>query len=130
MAYEIDVKSLEEKCAPFLRARWFVVISRPTDKAEELLNQVTPEHLAHQVQTEKDGHMIAAGPLLSEDGQSFDGTGMFVLNCDTIEEARAICERDPMHVCGARTYSIQPWMVNEGGLTVRISFSDQKMELV
>jgi uncharacterized protein len=130
MAYTIDVKDLEAKCAPFLRARWYVVVSRPTDKAEALLNTVTPEHLAHQIQTEQNGHMVAAGPLLSEDGQSFDGTGMFVLNCGSIEEARAICDRDPMHISGARTYTVRPWMVNEGGLTLRITFSDQKMQIV
>ncbi len=130
MAYSIDVKDLEEKCAAFLRARWYVVVSSPTDKAETLLNKLTPEHLAHQVQTEKNGHMVAAGPLLSEDGRTFDGTGMFVLNCASIEEARAICDRDPMHQSGARTYTVRPWMVNEGGLTLRFSFSDQKMQIV
>jgi hypothetical protein len=34
-----------------------------------------------------------------------------------------------MHKAGARAFTVRPWLVNEGGLTIKVSFSDGKMTL-
>ena len=36
---------------------------------------------------------------------------------------------DPMHVCGARTFRVRPWLVNEGTITVKLGFATGKFEL-
>lgn len=125
MAYSISADEVREKTKGMLQRELYVVITSPVEGKEDLLNEVTPAHLEHQVRMEREGHMVAAGPLLSEDSKTFDGTGMFVLRAPSIADARALCEADPMHQSGARTYTIRPWMVNEGGVTVRVTFSNQ-----
>jgi uncharacterized protein YciI len=130
MPYTISADEVRQKTKGMLQRELYVVVTSPVPGREDLLNEVTPAHLAHQVRMEQEGHMVAAGPLLSEDSQSFDGTGMFILRAPSISEARKLCEIDPMHVSGARTYTIRPWMVNEGGVTVRVSFSDQRGEFL
>ena len=45
-------------------------------------------------------------------------------------EAKTIAERDPMHRSGARSFRIRPWMINEGGVSVRLNFSNQSFELI
>ena len=44
--------------------------------------------------------------------------------------ARAIAEADPMHARGARRYRIRPWLLNEGSLTLRVTYSDGGREIV
>ena len=36
---------------------------------------------------------------------------------------------DPMHQSGARSFTVRPWLVNEGQLSLRIEFSAGKMTL-
>lgn len=130
MPYQISTEEVRQKTKGMLQRELYVVVTSPVAGKEDLLNEVTPAHLDHQVRMEREGHMVAAGPLLSEDGLTFDGTGMFILRAPSIDEARKLCDADPMHSSGARTYKIQPWMVNEGGVTVRVSFSDQRGEFI
>jgi hypothetical protein len=37
--------------------------------------------------------------------------------------ARSPADVDPMHSSGARTFSIVPWQINEGTMTVAMTFS-------
>ena len=50
---------------------------------------------------------------------------MFVLRANSFEEAEAICQTDPLHAAGLRSYTIQKWRMNEGSITVTVNFSDQ-----
>lgn len=129
MAYEIATDEVKRKTEGMLQCILYMVVTKAVPGKEDLINEVTPAHLEHQVRIEQNGQLVAAGPLLSDDEKTFDGTGMFVLRAGSIEEAREICERDPMHSSGARTYTIRPWMVNEGGVTVRVTFSDQRSRI-
>jgi hypothetical protein len=45
-------------------------------------------------------------------------------------EAIAIAERDPMHRSGARRFTVRPWMINEGTMTVRLDLSSQKFTIL
>lgn len=130
MPYNISTEEVRQKTKGMLQRELYVVVTSPVEGKGDLLNEVTPAHLEHQVRLEREGHMLAAGPLLSEDSATFDGTGMFVLRAASIDDARALCEQDPMHSSGARTYTIRPWMVNEGSVTVRVTFSDQAGEFL
>ena len=82
-----------------------------------------PEHVAFQLDLEKRGIMFAAGPLGDlENPDQWHGEGLIVIRADSLEEARDIAASDPMHKSGARTYTVRPWLVNEGTLSVRINF--------
>jgi hypothetical protein len=87
------------------------------------------EHLAYQGALERKGVMFAAGPLANEANDGWAGEGMVIIRAKSLAEARAVAEADPMHKAGARSFTVRPWLMNEGSLTVRITGSDQKVEL-
>jgi hypothetical protein len=35
-----------------------------------------------------------------------------------------------MHKAGARSFTVRPWLINEGTVTVKLSYSDGKFEVV
>ena len=94
--------------------------------APERLAAVLPSHLEHQVGIERDGILFAAGPMQTEDG---DRRGLIIIRADSFAAAREIAESDPFHAQGLREYTIERWSMNEGGFSVRISCSDQKMSI-
>ena len=73
---------------------------------------------------EKEGVYIAAGPHWEDDEDTWKGDGMIVLRAKNIDEARSVAENDPMHKSGARKFRVRPWLINEGSVNVRVSFSD------
>lgn len=121
--------SVIEKCKGFLLKELYVVFTTPAMPLEEM-RKVTPDHLAYQVDLERRGIMWAAGPLIEGDEVTWRGEGMIVYRAESLAAARAIAEADPMHSRGARTFTVRPWLVNEGSLTVRINFSDQSAEII
>ena len=83
-----------------LAKRLYVVFSEPTDGLGPVMDTLDP-HVAHQTRLEMDGTMFAAGPLATDDEQSWRGEGMFVYRAGSMEEARGYAESDPMHQAGA-----------------------------
>ncbi len=101
-------------------------------KAENGLGPVfacIEDHLNFQVSLEKEGVLYAAGPMWTDDEASWEGEGLVVVRAASREAAIAIAERDPMHKSGARSFSVRPWMINEGSTTVRLDFSSQTFEI-
>ena len=88
------------------------------------------EHLKFQVELEREGVMFAAGPMWTDDEQSWEGEGLVVVRAETREAAIAIAERDPMHTSGARSFHVRPWLINEGSVTVRLDYSTQKLTII
>lgn len=129
MPYKPTRAMIEQECAGMLQMQLFVVLTTPVPGQEHLLDAVTPDHLAHQVRLERAGALLAAGPFWTEDGLHHTGEGMFILRADGAEQARALCDADPMHARGVRRYTLRPWMMNEGGLTVTLRFSDQTAQI-
>jgi len=54
---------------------------------------------------------------------------MFILRAGSLAEAKEIAASDPMHQCGARSFTVRPWLLNEGTVTVKIRYSDGSREL-
>jgi hypothetical protein len=55
---------------------------------------------------------------------------MFLLRAETIEQLRALCEIDPKHANGARSHRSRLWMRHQGSLALRVSFSDQRAQIL
>lgn len=87
-------------------------------------------HLAFQVELEKKGIMFGAGPHWSEDEKRWEGDGMVIIRAGSLAEAREIAASDPMHSSGARSFTVRPWLMNEGTVTIKISYSDGKREIL
>ncbi len=106
----------------------YVVLTTPAGDMDAVLAQMGP-HLAFQKQLEQDGIMFGAGPFADDDEQIWSGAGMVILRAANVEEAREIAARDPMHQSGARTFQVRPWLLNEGSLNLRITYSDGGREI-
>ena len=96
----------------------YAVISEFTNKEGDRA-AVRDQHLTYQNKLEEEGNLFAAGPLLREDGE-MAGIGLIILKVGSLEQAKAIADKDPFHKSGLRTYKIWPWKIDEGGIDLKI----------
>jgi uncharacterized protein len=111
-----------------LQMQFYMVHSFPTSGLEPVMKNLG-EHLEHQCAMERSGVMLAAGPHWTDDETCWDGEGTFVIRAKSLAHAHEIAAADPMHKSGARKFRVRPWLINEGGFTLRITFSDRKYQL-
>ena len=111
-----------------LQKQLYAIFTTPTNGLEPVFAHLE-DHLRYQVMLEEEGIMYAAGPLWTDDEQSWEGEGLVVVRVDTRQDAIRIAERDPMHKSGARSFKVRPWLINEGSLTLRLDYSTQKFTL-
>lgn len=112
-----------------LAKQLYVVMTEPAAGMAPLL-EVLQEHLAYQLELERKGLLFAAGPFADDAERQWSGAGMVILRAGSLNEARALAEADPMHKSGARNFRIRPWMLNEGSLTLKVTYSDGKREII
>ncbi|MGR3344297.1 MAG: YciI family protein [Paracoccaceae bacterium] len=124
----IKKSDILEKTPQMLQKQMYIVHTRPVDGLGPVMENLDP-HLEFQIKLEQDGIMFAAGPLWADDEETWEGEGMVVIRADNLAHARDIAASDPMHASGAREFTVRPWLVNEGGFSLRITFSDGKRTL-
>ncbi|WP_370230888.1 YciI family protein [Cognatishimia sp.] len=118
----------EAKARGALAHELYVVQSIP-DGAPEDVKAVLPEHLAYQAEQEAAGRLFMAGPMSDETGEQMQGVGLIIYRAESLEHARALAEDDPMHAKGARRFTLQRWLINEGSLTLSVKLSAQNVGL-
>lgn len=129
-ADRVSKQNVKERCKDMLCMELYVVFTRRVPGVSMAqMREVTPDHLAYQVELERRGVMWGAGPLFTPDDQSWEGDGMVIVRAASLEEARAIAAADPMHQRGVRQFEIRPWLLNEGSMTIRVSFSDGRQRV-
>ena len=112
-----------------LAKRLYVVLTKPAGDMDAVKEHLR-EHLDYQLELESKGAMFAAGPFADDEEQAWEGEGMVILRADSLEEARSMAENDPMHKSGARTFRLRPWMLNEGSITLKVTYSNGKREVI
>jgi uncharacterized protein YciI len=83
------------------------------------------EHLDYLIALEGEGKIFASGPM----NVPGSGDGMTVLKVESEEEAHAIATADPLVKKAGRTFTLHPWTVNEGQMTVTVSLSHMGLSL-
>jgi uncharacterized protein YciI len=124
----VPAAAVKEASAAMLQKQLYAIFTTPVNGLGPVFETIEA-HLAFQVSLEREGTLFAAGPLWSEDEQAWEGEGMVIVRAASRRDAIAIAERDPMHKSGARTFTVRPWMINEGSLTVRLDYSTQKFTI-
>jgi uncharacterized protein YciI len=114
--------------AEFIGKRLFLVFLLPTDKTGDRA-QVRLEHFKFVKRLEAEGRLFAAGPYVDEGSGKPTGEGLFIVRGASSDEVARIVSEDPFYKGGFRTFRIQPWQLNEGSLTVRLSLSERRVEL-
>lgn len=116
----------EARARGALALEFYVVRSLPA-KPPEKLQEMLPAHLAYQAEQEAAGKLAFAGPVSDESGEMLFGEGMIIYRADSLEEARALAEADPMHASGTRSFEIRRWLVNEGSFSLTVGLSGQRV---
>lgn len=124
----VPVAAVLEASKQMLQKQLYAIFTTPTNGLGPVFASIE-EHLKYQVQIESEGILFAAGPLWTDDGQSWQGEGLVVVRAASREEAVAVAERDPMHRSGARRFTVRPWLINEGSLTLHLDYSTQRFTI-
>jgi uncharacterized protein len=125
---KVTKEEILEASKEMLQKQVYVVFSTPTKGIGPVMENLAT-HLEHQRSIERAGVMLAAGPHWTDDERFWEGEGMFVIRAKSLEEAREIAAADPMHKCGARSFKVRPWLINEGMFNLRVTFSNGRMTL-
>lgn len=125
----IPVKDILQACEGMLCKQLYVVFTKPTQGLEPIMANLK-EHLDFQIDLERRGIMFGAGPFWNDTEDAWEGEGMVIIRAGSLAEAKAIAASDPMHKSGARSYSVRPWLLNEGTVTVKLTYSDGKREVI
>jgi uncharacterized protein YciI len=125
----IPVEGIMQASRAMLQKQLYAIFTVPASGIEPILANME-EHLAFQVSLEAEGVLFAAGPMWTDDEQTWEGDGLVVVRAGSRAEAIAIAERDPMHRSGARRFTVRPWMINEGTVTIRLDHSSQTFKLL
>jgi hypothetical protein len=123
----VEASKIIESSAPSLRMQLYVVTS--TANSLDAVKQNLAEHRAYLRSLEDQNVLFGAGPLWTDDGQYFEGDGMLIYRAESVEEATAIAQSDPMHSSGARTFKIRPWLLNDGSITIRVTLSEPQRNI-
>jgi len=98
----------EENCFAFLNAH-----QQRRELPKEEAEQIQREHIAHIGKMAKDGHLIAAGPMM--DGGNW--RGILIFQCQSPEQVKALAEQDPAVLNKRLVVEAYRWS-NTGGIGV------------
>ena len=106
----------------FLAQDYWAVLWRPaaTTTADDV-NAHLDAHLAWMLDQEREGHVLASGPLLEGPGVR-PGAGLTVLRARDADSAAALAAQDPLVTAGLRSFDALRWRLMEGALSLRVSF--------
>lgn len=124
----VSAAEVVEASKAMLQKQLFAIFTTPVNGMGPVFEHLEA-HLAFQVQLERDGVLYAAGPMWTDDGESWEGEGLVVVRAASREAAIRIAEGDPMHKAGAREFRVRPWMINEGTMTIRLDMSTQSFAI-
>ncbi|MFQ5692521.1 MAG: YciI family protein [Nitrospinota bacterium] len=126
---KVTAQDVRDACEGMLQKQLYVIFTTPTEGLRPVLENLEA-HLAFQRGLERNGVMFGAGPHWTDDEEYWEGDGMVIIRAGSLAEAREIAASDPMHKSGARSYTVRPWLMNEGALTIKVSYSDGKREIL
>lgn len=126
---EIKKQDILDACKGMLQKQMYVVHTLPTNGMGPVMENIEP-HLKFQIELEEKGIMFGAGPFWDDAEEKWEGEGMVIIRAGSVSEAKEIAASDPMHSSGARDFTVRPWLMNEGTVTVKIRYSDGSRELI
>ena len=125
----IPKAAILESCEAMLRKQLYVIFTKPVNGMDPVM-AVLEEHLKFQIDLEKRGIMFGAGPFWNDAEDAWEGEGMVIVRAGSLADAKALAASDPMHKAGARSYTVRPWLLNEGTVTVKLTYSDGGREVI
>lgn len=106
----------------------YVVFTKPTNGMITVMENLE-DHLKFQVSLEKQGIMFGAGPFWEDNEIDWNGEGMVIIRANSIDHANEIASTNPMRKSGARSFTVRPWLLNEGNIEISLDYSTGKFKL-
>lgn len=106
-----------------LQKQMYVVFTTPTNGLGPVMENLEA-HLKFQIDLERRGITFGAGPFWADNEEDWEGEGMVIIRAGSLQEAQDIAASDPMHKSGARSFRVRPWLLNEGTVTIKVTYSD------
>jgi len=106
----------------------YVVFTKPTNGMIPVMENLE-DHLKFQVSLEKQGIMFGAGPFWEDNEIDWNGEGMVIIRANSFDQAKEIASSDPMHKSGARSFTVRPWLLNEGNIEISLDYSTGKFKV-
>ena len=128
MSDRVEANKIIEGSGNSIRMQLYVVISKA--KNLESVNQNLVEHRSYLKELEERNVLFGARPLWTNDGQYFEGDGLLIYRANSVAEAQEIAQADPMHTSGTRTFTIRPWLLNDGKITIQVTLSEPQRSLI
>jgi uncharacterized protein YciI len=93
---------------------FFVMLIKGPNRNHDSLTaaKIQEGHMANITKLANSGKLITAGPFMED----ANWRGIFILRCDTKEEAEELVKTDPAVVSGRLTYEVHPWMTGKNCL--------------
>lgn len=113
----------------YLAKQLYAVLTKPANGIGPVMENLAT-HLEYQEHLENEGVMFAAGPHWTDDEQEWEGEGLVIYRAESLDAARQIAAKDPMHTSGARTFRVRPWLVNEGKMTIELGLATGRFKLI
>ena len=126
MASSVEER-IQQLTKGMLRKKLYVVLSKGAATPEQI-GALLPQHLEYMIGLEKTGVLFASGPLADAEGKT-RGDGLTIVRAANAAEARKIAERDPFVVNQLRSFELREWTVMEGSLAIKLTLSDQSLEV-
>ncbi|MFN8396360.1 MAG: YciI family protein [Bacteroidia bacterium] len=83
---------------------------KKSTSSKEELEKIQAGHMENIGKLAKAGKLLVAGPM----GDDTDLRGIFILDCETIEEAKALVDTDPAVKAGRLRPEYHPWWTARG----------------
>ena len=106
----------------------YVIFTKPVSGMRAVMENLE-EHLKFQVSLEKNEIMFGAGPFWEDNEIDWNGEGMVIIRATSLNHAKEIASSDPMHKSGARSFTVRPWLLNEGNIQFSLDYSTGKFNL-
>ena len=82
----------------------YVMFIEKTKTYNRLTKAAVERHVENLRQLDDEGHIALAGVFKGYSGVA----GMYILKADSLEEAEALCQREPLVAEGFATYKLKP----------------------
>tara|TARA_X000000950_G_scaffold80601_1_gene101345 strand:+ start:241 stop:582 length:342 start_codon:yes stop_codon:yes gene_type:complete len=106
----------------------YVVFTKPTNGMIPVMENLE-DHLKFQVSLEKQGIMFGAGPFWEDNEIDWNGEELVIIRANSIDHAKEIASTNPMRKSGARSFTVRPWLPNEGNIEISLDYSSGKFKL-
>ncbi|MEV5477845.1 YciI family protein [Streptomyces sp. NPDC007148] len=107
----------------------YALFGSPSDQWDiesDRTQEVLADHVKFLRELESSGVMFMGGPFRASDYE-WDGSGMIIVRAQSLTDARAIAERDPLFTQALRTYEVRGWQLNEGRLVLTVDLDSNRV---